>query len=254
MIDFQKEGHIAIFTINRPEKKNALNVHCMKLLTEALINFRDDDELWVGIITGKGDVFSAGMDIDDFLPMIRNTPHKKWIRPTAIMRGMELFKPIIAACNGLTYGGGFEIALACDIIVASSNAIFALPEVRVGICPGGGGTVRLPRMIPYKWAAQILFTGKPITAEEAYRIGLINKIVPPDKLMDEAKKMAHEICEASPIAVRCAKELMIRGMGMSFEEALRMEDDIQTYILNTEDCKEGFQAFFEKRRPRWKGK
>lgn len=254
MIEFLKEEHIAIFIINRPEKKNALNLNCMKQLTDFLEKFRDDDDLWVGIITGKGDIFSAGVDIKDFLPMVRSTPHKKWSRPTAILRGMELFKPIIAACNGLTYGGGFELALACDIIIASSNATFALPEVRVGICPGGGGTARLPRMIPYKWAAQLLFTGKPITAEEAFRIGLVNKVVPLDELMDEAKKMAREICEASPNAVRCAKELMLRGLGMSLEEALKMEDDFQTYILNTDDCKEGFQAFFEKRKPVWKGK
>lgn len=254
MIEFQKEGHIAIFTINRPEKKNVLNTDGMKLFTELLKKFRDDDDLWVGIITGKGDVFSAGVDIKDFLPMVRSTSHKKWAKPSAILRGMDLFKPVIAACNGIAYGAGLELALACDMVIASDNARFALPEVRIGVCPGGGGTARLPRMIPYKWAAYLLFTGKPITAEEAFRIGLINKVVPSEQLMDEAKKLALEICEASPIAVRCVKELMIRGMGMSLDDALRMEDDMHTFTQNTEDCKEGFKAFFEKRKPVWSGK
>ena len=134
------------------------------------------------------------------------------------------------------------------------NAVFGLPEVKVGICPGGGGTARLPRTIPRRLAAEMLFTGKTIDAQEAYRIGLVNKVVPLDQLLAEAKKMAEKICEAAPLGVRCAKELMIRGMDMSLDEALRLEDDVQTYILNTEDCAEGFAAFAEKRKPQWKGK
>jgi enoyl-CoA hydratase/carnithine racemase len=139
-------------------------------------------------------------------------------------------------------------------MIASENARFALPEVKVGICPGGGGVIRLPRTIPRRLAAEMLFTGKMIDAQEAWRIGLVNKVTPLEELMPEARKMAEAICEAGPLAVRCAKELMIRSQGMGLEDALRLEDDFQTYILNTEDCREGFAAFAEKRKPKWKGK
>ena len=255
VIEYTKEGRIAIFTINRPEKMNVLNLEAMGQFTELLKEFRDDDNLWVAILTGTGEkVFSAGVDIKDFLPMIRNTPDRKWQRPTAIMRGMDLWKPMIAACNGLTIGGGLEMALACDIMIAAENASFGLPEVKVGICPGGGGTARLPRTIPRRLAAEMLFTGKTISAQEAHRIGLVNKVVPLGELLAEAKKMAATICEAAPLAVRCAKELLQRGMDVSLDEALRLEDDVQTYILGTKDCEEGFAAFAEKRKPQWKGK
>ncbi len=125
VIEYTKEGKIAIFTINRPEKMNVLNLEAMRQFTDLLKEFRDDDDLWVGILTGTGEkVFSAGVDIKDFLPMIRRTPDRKWQRPTAIMRGMELWKPMIAACNGLTIGGGLEMALACDIMIAAENGEF----------------------------------------------------------------------------------------------------------------------------------
>ncbi|MCX8021308.1 MAG: enoyl-CoA hydratase-related protein [Syntrophorhabdaceae bacterium] len=251
-IEYVKEDRIAIFRLNRPDKLNVLNVEAMKAFTEALIDFRDDDHLWVGIITGTGDkVFSAGVDVEDFLGMVEKTTEHKWRRPTAIMRDLRIFKPLIAACNGLTIGGGLEISLACDIMIAAENARFGLPEVRVGVCPGGGGTVRLPRTVPRRIAAEMLFTGKFIDAEEAYRIGLVNKVVPLDRLMEEAKKMAELICEASPLAVRYAKELMIRGMDLPLDEALRLEDDFQTLIMRTHDFKEGIKAFKEKRKPRW---
>lgn len=255
IIEYTQEGKIAVFRINRPDKMGVLNVEGMRQFTDALHAFRDDDNLWVGIITGTGEkVFSAGVDIKDYLPLVKRTPGKKWQRPTAIMRGIDLWKPLIAACNGLTIGGGLEMALACDIMIASENAAFGLPEVKVGICPGGGGTARLPRTIPRRLAAEMLFTGKTIDAQEAYRVGLVNKVVPLDQLMIEARKMAETICEAAPLGVRCAKELLIRGMDMSLDESLRLEDDVQTYILNTEDCAEGFAAFAEKRKPQWKGK
>ncbi len=255
IIEYTKEEKIALFRINRPEKLNVLNVQAMKELTEALLDFRENDDLWVGIITGSGtNVMSAGIDIDDYLPMVRNTISAKWRRPTAIMRGMDLWKPMIAACNGLTVGGGLELSLACDLMIAAENATFALPEVRLGICPGGGGIVRLPRMIPRRIATEMLFTGKAIDAQEAYRIGLVNKVVPPDDLMTEARAMAGAICESAPLAVRTAKEVMLRTQVMPLNEALKLEEDFQTYMLSTEDCEEGFKAFREKRKPRWKGK
>jgi enoyl-CoA hydratase/carnithine racemase len=255
VVQYTKEGRIAIFKIHRPEALGALNVEGMTELHNALLAFRDDDQLWVGIITGSGDkAFSAGVDIKDYLPLVKKTTVKKWQRPTGIMRGLDIWKPLIAACNGLTLGGGLEICLACDLIIASENAKFGLPEVKVGICPGGGGTQRLPRVIPIRLAAEMLFTGKTIDAGEAYRIGLVNKIVPLEQLMTEAMKMAERICEAAPLAVRSAKECMVRGMNMSLIEGLQLEDDFQTYIMSTKDFEEGLRAFREKRRPKFKGK
>jgi enoyl-CoA hydratase/carnithine racemase len=254
VVEYSKEGKIAVFTINRPEAMGALNVEGMTQFHQALLNFRDDDEMWVGIITGTGDkVFSAGVDIKDYLPMVRNTAGKKWQRPAGIMRGLDIWKPLIAACNGLTIGGGMEITLACDMVVASENAKFGLPEVKVGICPGGGGTQRLPRKIPYNLAAEMLFTGKTIDAQEANRIGLVNKVVPLQMLMSEAKKIAETICGVAPLAVRTAKECMVRGTGMSLDDGLRLEDDLQTYIMSTRDFEEGLSAFREKRKPKYTG-
>lgn len=255
IVEYTQEGKIAIFTINRPEALGALNVEGMRQLHNALLDFRDDENLWVGIITGTGDkVFSAGVDVKDYLPFVKRTTDRPWQRPAGIMRGLDIWKPLIAACNGLTYGGGLEIALACDIMIASENATFALAEVRVGVCPGGGGTQRLPRTIPRRIAAEMLFTGKPIGAQEAYRIGLVNKVVPLDQLMPEAKKLAEAICEAAPVAVRAAKEAMMRGLSMSLENGLRLEDDFQTYIMSTKDFEEGITAFLEKRKPKFEGK
>lgn len=255
VLEYTKEGRIAVFRINRPDKLNVLSVEAMEQFTNAFLDFRDDDELWVGIITGAGEkVMSAGVDIQDYLPLVRRTAATKWRRPSAIMRGMDLWKPLIAACNGLTIGGGLEISLACDLMIASEDARFGLPEAKLGICPGGGGTVRLPRTIPRRLAAEMLFTGKMIDAQEAYRLGLVNKVVPRNELMSEAHKMAEAICESGPLAVRYAKEIMLRTQGMPLDEALRLEDDFATSILFTEDCKEGFSAFADKRKPEWKAK
>ena len=255
VLEYEKEGKIAIFRINRPEAMGALNVEGMTLLQNSLLDFRDDDDLWVGIITGTGDkVFSAGLDIKDFLPFVQKTTDKKWQRPLGIMRGLDIWKPLIAACNGLTIGAGLEISLACDMIIASENAKFGLPEVKVGVCPGGGGTQRLPRKIPVNLAAEMMFTGKTIDAQEAYRIGLVNKVVSLDQLMPEAKKLAEEICKAAPLAVRTAKECIMRGLSLSLEDGLRLEDDFQTYIGSTKDFEEGLTAFREKRKPKYIGK
>jgi enoyl-CoA hydratase/carnithine racemase len=254
IVEYTREGKFAIFTINRPDALGALNVEGMTQLHNALLDFRDDDELLVGIITGTGDkAFSAGVDVKDYLPFVKRTD-KPWKRPAGIMRGLNIWKPLIAACNGLTYGGGLELALACDMVIASENATFALPEVTVGLIPGGGGTQRLPRIIPRRIAAEMLFTGKAIDAQEAYRIGLANKVVPLAELMIAAKKLAETICQAAPIAVRTAKEAMMRGLDMSLEEGLRLEDDLQRYIMSTKDFEEGITAFREKRKPKFKGK
>lgn len=255
IIEFTSKGHIAIFTINRPEARGALNIEGMKQLQNSLLDFRDNDEMWVAIITGTGDkVFSAGVDAKEYLPFIKKIGGKNWLKPEGLLRGFHIWKPIIAACNGITIGGGLEISLACDIIIAAENATFGLPEVKLGLCPGGGGTQRLPRTIPIHLAAEMLFTGKTIDAQEAYRIGLVNKVVPLDKLMPEALKTAESICEAGPLAVRIAKESMHRGLNMTLDEGLLLEEDMIRHVMSSTDFEEGIKAFKEKRKPKFQGK
>ena len=255
-IDYQKEGKIAIFTINRPEALNSMNVPAARELHEAMVDFRDDPELWVGIITGAGDrAFCAGADIKDMLPFLKeNLQNRPWAMPDTPMRGLDLWKPLIAAVNGMALGGGLEIALACDIRIASEKARFGVPEVTLGLIPGWGATQRLPRMIPRCKAAELLLTGKPIDAQEAYRIGLVNIVVPPEAVMTTAREWAEIICQAGPLAVRAAKEAMIRGSSLTLEDGLRLENALEAYLMSTEDYTEGTTAFVEKRKPDFKAK
>jgi len=255
VVDYAKEGKIAIFTINRPEALNSVNVQVFQELSDRMVDFRDDAELWVGIITGAGEkAFSAGADIKDILPFAKEHRHRPWAFPTSIMRGLDMWKPLIAAINGWALGGGLEIVLACDIRIASENARFGNPEVTLGLIPGWGGTQRLPRMLPWCKAAEILLMGKPIDAEEAYRIGLVNKVVPKDKLMPTAKEWAEVICQAGPLAVRAAKEAMTRGSSMTLDDGLRLENSLNAYLMGTDDFTEGTTAFTEKRKPVFKAK
>jgi enoyl-CoA hydratase/carnithine racemase len=252
-IDYKKSDRIATITINRPRALNSIDVETWKELNEAIVNLRDDPELWVGIITGSGDkAFCAGADIKETLPYMKENNHLFW--PAAPKYGLDLWKPLIAAVNGVALGGGLEIALACDIRIASENARFGTPEVTLGLIPGWGGTQRLPRVIPWAKAAEILFTGKQIDAQEAYRIGLINKIVPQEELMTEAMAWAETLCQVGPLGVRAAKEAMLRGYSLPLEDGLRLEGSFFDYLLNTEDYEEGVSAFQEKRKPDFKAK
>ncbi len=255
VIEYTKEGKIAIFTINHPAV-NAMNVEGLRELSEAMTDFRDDPELWVGIITGAGEkAFCAGADIKDLLPFMGdNLPNSPWAVPDTPMRGLEIWKPLIAAINGLALGGGLEIALICDIRIASEKARFGTPEVTLGLLPGWGGTQRLPRMIPWCKAAELLLMGKPIDAQEAYRIGLVNAVVPPEAVMSTARKWAETICQAGPLAVRATKEAMIMGSNMTLQDGLRLENALEAYLLHTEDFAEGTTAFAEKRKPIFKSK
>ena len=255
-VDYKKEGRIAIFTLNRPEALNTLNLQALRELHEALVDFRDDNELWVGIITGTGEkAFCAGADIKETLPFVKeNLQENPWVMPDTHMRGLELWKPLIAAINGVAVGGGLEIALACDIRIASERARLGTPEVNLGLIPGWGGTQRLPRMIPWCKAAELIFTGKLIDAQEAYRIGLINTVVPREEVVPTAMAWAETICQAGPLAVRAAKEAMIRGSSLPLEEGLRLENSLEAYVTRTQDFAEGVGAFLEKRKPDYKAK
>jgi enoyl-CoA hydratase/carnithine racemase len=254
-IDYTKEGKIAIFTINRPQAMNAMSMEAIRELSQAMADFRDDPELWVGIITGAGDrAFCGGADIKDTLSFMKEHRHSQWAFPPTIMRGFELWKPLIAAINGLALGGGLEIALACDIRIAAESARLGTPEINLGLIPGWGGTQRVPRMVPWCKAAEILLMGRPIDAQEAYRIGLVNKVVPQAEVMTTAKEWAGIICQAGPLAVRAAKEAMVRGYNMTLDDGLRLENSLVAYLMGTEDFAEGTTAFVEKRKPAYKAK
>ena len=254
-VDYEKEGRIAIFTINRPEAFNMVNVQIFQELHERMVEFRDDPGLWVGIITGvRTRAFSAGADIKDMLPFAREHRDQPEALPPSIMRGLDVWKPLIAAINGMALGGGLEIALACDIRIASEKARFGTPEVNLGVIPGWGGTQRLPRMLAWCKAAELLLTGRPIDAQEAYRIGLVNKVVPQEQVIPTAKEWAEVICQAGPLAVQAAKEAMVRGSSMSLEDGLRLERALFNRVIGTEDFDEGITAYAEKRKPVFKAK
>lgn len=253
--DYRKEDRIAIFTINRPEAGNAFNTQMLHELHKAMIDFRDDGGLWVGIISGAGEkAFCGGTDAKERLPILREHRGSPDATPPNQLRGLELWKPLIAAVNGVALGMGLEVVLACDIRIASENARFGLPEVTLGLMPGQGGTQRLTRMVPWCHAAEMLLAGKIIDAHKAERIGLVNEVVPSNELMPRAQEWADTICRAGPLATRAAKEAMIRGYNMSLNDGLRLENTLVSYLLGTEDFNEGVKAFAQKRKPVYKGK
>lgn len=252
---YEKKGRVAYFTFNRPEALNAFNPEQVQEFSQSLIDFRDDDNLWVGIISGMGErAFCAGADIKTLLPKMRQEWAGPGAMPPNIMRGLELYKPLIAAVNGYALGGGLEVTLACDIRIASENAAFGVPEVKLGLIPGWGGCARLPRVIPSALAAQLLLTGDPITAQEAYRIGLVNQVVPLKDLIPTAEKWAERVCLPGPLAVRAAKEVMVKTQQMSLRESLALEWEWIHGLYRTEDATEGIAAFIEKRKAQFKAK
>ena len=252
---YEKKERIAYITLNRPEALNALNPDVIQELSQALTDFRDDSQLLVAIITGAGErAFCAGADIATTIPMLKGMRGEWWRLPATIFRGLDVWKPIIAAINGHALGGGLELALSCDIRIAAEKATFGVPEVTLGLIPGFGGTQRLPRVIPTAIAAEMLLTGRSINAQEAYRIGLVNKVVPLPELMPAAEEMANRLCQLPPLAVRAAKEAMLRGLDLTLEEGLRLETKIEDFVMSTEDADEGPKAFLEKRKPVFKGR
>ena len=270
---YEKKGRTAFVTINRPHVMNAVSYDTNSELYDVWTDFSEDPEVWVAIITGAGDkAFCAGSDIKAMTTLTeeqRELPvSKREASDSPIQEGgmvhREIWKPIIAAVNGYCLGGGLEIAMACDIIIASETASFGVPEIKnVGTYPGSGGIHRLPRHIPIKIAMQMLLTGEQITAEDALRMGLINKVVPPDRLMDEAIAMADKINENSPMAARVTKELATKSLDLPLEylndqgmRAWDLDDAVGGKLRQSEDWKsrEGPRSFVEKRKPVWKGR
>lgn len=253
-IIYEVKDHIAYITVNRPQVLNALRMKTKEEIENAIDIIAADDRIHGVIITGTGRSFISGNDISEIkidskgeetVAMSRQA-HKMFDKFEA------LGKPIIAAINGFALGGGTELALACDIRIASSKAVFGLPEVRLGVAPCYGGTQRLPRLVGTGVAKELLFTGRKVKADEAKDIGLVNKVVEHDELMNEAEALMRLILKNAPIAVKSCKYMVNKGMEMSLADGLVYEAEVNGMLAETEDAKEGVKAFFEKREPVFK--
>ena len=253
---YEIRDRVAYVTINRPHAYNACDQPTYDRLAEVWADFAHNDDAWVAILTGAGDkAFCAGSDIKLNFNHSPAPAEAFNASPRGdLMRGLEIWKPIIAAVNGHCNGGGLEQALSCDFRIASENAQFGLGEVLLGLLPGGGGTQRLPRTIPLGEALWMLYTGDRIDAAEAYRLGLVNKVVPLEELMVTAQAMASKLLEAGPLAVRAIKQAAMQGMSMPLEEGLRLENHLFQLLSRTDDSSEGTRAFAEKRKPVWQGR
>ena len=254
-VTYEVADRIATITLDRQQALNSFDREQYAAFAEVCARFRDDDEAWVAIITGAGDrAFSAGADLRDMIPALMDEPARERfeLAPT-IMRGMYISKPLIAAINGYAFGGGLEVALACDIRIAASSAQMGQPEVGLGLLPGWGGTQRLPRLLGESRAMEIILTGEPLSAERACEIGLVHQVVEADELMDAARAMAERICRNGPLAVRACKSAAVRGMQTSLDEGLRIEQLYFERLAYTDDMKEGVAAFNERRTAEFRG-
>ncbi|WP_425059883.1 Short-chain-enoyl-CoA hydratase [Sporomusa carbonis] len=253
---FENDNGIGIITINRPQALNALNAATLRELGVLSDILACDDEVKVVIITGAGDKsFVAGADINEMFPLAAMEGRAFGKVGQLVFSKIEnLPQPVIAAVNGFALGGGCELALACDIRIAAEKAKFAQPEVSLGISPGFGGTQRLPRLIGKGRAKELIFTGDMIDAAEAYRIGLVNKVVPSEELLDAAKEMARRIMSRAPLAVQLSKAAINKGVDLDLESGVAYEAEVFGLCFATNDQKEGMTAFLKKRKPIFTGK
>ena len=264
-IHCETEGdHLLVVTIDRPARKNAMDLHHFRDLARAWRDFRDDDDLWVAIVTGTDGCFMAGADLKDYVPQITELSKKISSGEVeeidgcrlsdgteAVLRNVKLYKPIIAAIDGPCVAGGMEMLGGVDIRVATPRATFGVMEPKRGLFAGGGTTARLPRQVPYAAAMEFLLTAEAFPAQRALELGLINQIVEPDELMDTARDWARRILANGPLAVRATKESVVRGMSGTLRDAYKIESEISGIVFASDDAKEGPKAFAEKREPRW---
>ncbi len=264
-IHYESTGdHLLVITIDRPERKNSMDLHHFRDLAKAWRDFRDDDDLWVAIITGTDGCFMAGADLKDYVPQI--TALSKQIAAgeveeidgcrlsdgtEAVLRNVKLYKPIIAAVDGPCVAGGMEMLGGIDIRLATPRATFGVMEPKRGLFAGGGTTARLPRQVPYAAAMEFLLTAEAFPASRALELGLLNEVVEPDQLMDRAHQWAERILANGPLAVRATKESVVRGLSGTLREAYKIESEISGIVFQSDDAKEGPKAFAEKRPPIW---
>jgi len=248
------EGRVALLTFNRPDKMNALNMEVRRALFAALAELRDDDDVRVIILTGAGEkAFIAGADIAEFKDAAPIEQYRAMQRGNIYSAMEEFPKPIIAMINGYCLGGGCELSMACDIRVASSRAKLGQPEINLGIIPGGGGTQRLPRLIGEGQAMRMIMTGEMISAAEAERIGLVEKVFEPENLRESTLEMARTMASRSPIALQAAKESILVARRMPMDEGLKFERAWFGLLFSTDDKNEGVDAFLNKRQAEFKG-
>ena len=251
---YEVRGPLALITLNRPSKRNAISLGTLEELPQAVTLAEHDDAVRVLAFTGAGDkAFASGSDLAE----VEHRDLKKALEP--IVQGLaerleRLPKPTIAAINGLCYGGGLEVALGCDVRVASETAAFATPEGKLGIIPGGGATQRLPRIVGRGWGMHMLLMGEPIDAQQALSIGLVTKLTAPEALLDEVQAMAEHLATFAPFVPRFMKAMVHSGMEASLVAGLALEKFAQGALCETEDKKEGLRAFLEKRPPQWQGR
>jgi enoyl-CoA hydratase len=246
----ERRGHVALMTINRPDARNAINRATAEAIDAALDAADADADVWVAVLTGAGDkAFSAGMDLKAFAAgEVPFTAHGFG----GITR-REFSKPLIAAVNGAALAGGFEIMMSCDLVVAADHARFGIPEATRGLVAGAGGLIRLPKRVPLTVALEMALTGDPIDAERAYDLGLVNRVVPGDQVVDAAMALAERIVQNAPLAVRTSKRVMREAVELSEEQAWTVNDDAFAAIGRSADALEGAVAFAEKRPPNWRG-
>ena len=250
---YEKEGNLAVIKLNRPKSLNALNSVLLRELETLLDALEADDEIRAVIITGNEKAFAAGADITELTDIA--TPAQALVfveRAQRVFNKIEgLKKPVIAAVSGYAFGGGCELALSCDIRIADESASFALPEIKLGLLPGGGGTQRLPRIVGLGRAKELLFLGDPIDAEEALRIGLVNKVVAHGSLMEHARKMARTLSERPGYTLQTIKAVVNEGVQVDIKSALASEMRCFALLFSTQDKQEGVKAFMEKRKPQF---
>lgn len=255
LVVYELDGHVATITYNRPESLNAINAEMRRDLNAAFARFREDDDAWVGIVTGAGRAFCAGADLRDGSGASGEFPGSFWEKPTlnSFEIGWEIFKPVIAAVNGHCLGYGLTLVTWCDFVIASERAQFGFPEVRLGV-PTIVGAIRLPQKINWQYAMEILMTGEPISADRAHEIGIAGWVVPHDQLMDEPRALAARLVAAAPLAARAIKEVATRSRAMPMLEAIRFGETMRKVAAATEDAAEGRRAAAEDRQPRWSGR
>jgi enoyl-CoA hydratase len=246
---YEKKGHIAVLTFNRPEMSNCFTPEMIDTMYECLDDFKNDDDMWVAIFAGNGKNWCAGGDLDAMIPVINSGEYKINVDPTKRVYS-DIFKPIITAVQGFAT---LELILGADMCVASEDATFALGEVRWGMIPAGGSHVRLPRAIPWAVSMELLLTGRPIDAKRAYDVGLINRVVPTAAdVLPEAMKLAESICKNGPLAVRTAKEIAVRAW--EHENGFVLENALFQRVRHSEDAQEGPRSYMENRKPKYKGR